>query len=1301
MSKVNVHPEHLRRSGGKLAGFGGKLAEGGQKLESAGQNLVSHASSDRSGIGAVVAKAFGKGVQITGKVFSEGGRVVEGAGKRLHTSADLYEEADGKGAGLLKRLHPDAEPGHTAHGGRRTATPVGSRQSSSRHSSARTHVGENPRQHAIPGKKKCTGGDPVDMATGDVLLTETDLDLPGALPLLLTRTHISSYRVGRLFGSSWASVLDQRLDIDEQGVIFVAADGMLLTYPTPADDDAVLPVEGPRWPLRRDGRGYLVDDEESGQRLHFSEIAGLVVLTAITDRLGSRIDIAHDQAGVPLEVRHSGGYRIGVNSRDGLITELHVHDAEGDPVRVRGFGYDDARRLVEVINGSGQALQLSYDPEGRLAGWTDRNGMSYRYGYDAAGRCVRGDGDGGHLSYTFDYDRENLVTTATDSLGHSTRYQLNDALQIVQIIDPLGGTTSSQFDRYDRLLARTDPLGRTTRYEYTEAGDLARVTRPDGTQTLVEYNDLHLPVVIVDPDGAAWRRTYSPHGELLAATDPVGATTRFGYDDQHRLATITDVTGAITRYVCTEAGLPSTVTDPVGATTCYDRDMWGRITAIHDPVGGLTRLSWTLDGHLTARVLPDGATDRWIYDGEGNPIEYHAPHGAVTRTEYGPFDRPLARIDPTGARTRFDYDTELRLTTVTDPAGLVWRYDYDPAGNLIGQTDFNGATLRYTRDAAGQLTSRSNGLDQTTALTYDALGRLVRCQTAEEVSTFVFDPADRLVRATNAATDVILQRDALGQVLAETCNGRTVSSGYDVLGRRTYRATPSGAISRWEYDLAGNPVALHTAGQAMLLEHDLAGRETARRVGAVQLSQTWDVNHRLHTQALTTPGAGGQQRLLQRRAYTYRADSAVTHIIDQLAGVRTYDLDALGRATTVHAAEHQEQYSYDPSGNITTSLLPPTADADTAGPRQHAGTLLRSAGNVRYEHDAHGRLIARHSRTLSGQHRTWRYTWDNQGRLTAVTDPNQTTWTYTYDALDRRVSKQRLGADGQLAEQTVFTWDGLNLAEQADSHGRVTSWDYRPGTTTPLTQTERLPAASAPQEWVDAQFYAIVSDLIGTPTELVDSAGDLAWRQNSTHWGAPMPAPPQRAYCPLRFPGQYHDAETGQNYNYFRHYNPADATYSSPDPIGLHGGPNPHSYVPNPTSWSDPLGLMSCDTDDRLQRPDPPRRTLYHYTNEKGVQGIQDSHELWASTKEHNPKDARYGDGQYLSDIAPGTKTNGQLSAAFLHVPWAGRKFTHFVEIDVTGLDVYQVKDRPNVFYIPGDKPLNLAGRIVRTGRNQ
>ncbi len=44
-------------------------------------------------------------------------------------------------------------------------------------------------------------------------------------------------------------------------------------------------------------------------------------------------------------------------------------------------------------------------------------------------------------------------------------------------------------------------------------------------------------------------------------------------------------------------------------------------------------------------------------------------------------------------------------------------------------------------------------------------------------------------------------------------------------------------------------------------------------------------------------------------------------------------------------------------------------------------------------------------------------------------------------------------------------------------------------------------------------------------------------------------------------------------------------------------------------------------------------KTLYHYTNEKGMNGIVESKKLNPSLKANNPKDARYGDGQYLFDI--------------------------------------------------------------------
>jgi RHS repeat-associated protein len=65
----------------------------------------------------------------------------------------------------------------------------------------------------------------------------------------------------------------------------------------------------------------------------------------------------------------------------------------------------------------------------------------------------------------------------------------------------------------------------------------------------------------------------------------------------------------------------------------------------------------------------------------------------------------------------------------------------------------------------------------------------------------------------------------------------------------------------------------------------------------------------------------------------------------------------------------------------------------------------------------------------------------------------------------------------------------------------------------------------------------------------------------------------QHAYTPLRFPGQYYDPETGLHYNYFRHYDPETARYLTADPLGLSPAPNPATYIPNPHTWTDHLGL--------------------------------------------------------------------------------------------------------------------------------
>jgi hypothetical protein len=108
--------------------------------------------------------------------------------------------------------------------------------------------------------------------------------------------------------------------------------------------------------------------------------------------------------------------------------------------------------------------------------------------------------------------------------------------------------------------------------------------------------------------------------------------------------------------------------------------------------------------------------------------------------------------------------------------------------------------------------------------------------------------------------------------------------------------------------------------------------------------------------------------------------------------------------------------------------------------------------------------------------------------------------------------------------------------------------------------------------------------------------------------------------------------------------------------------------------------------------------TLFHYTDQQGLSGILGSATLRPSLAARSPRDVRHGDGQYLTDIRPGTMNLAQISRALIGHPFQGRRFTHFLEIDVLNLIV--VNPRPNVFVIPNDRELDLTNRIIRSGVN-
>ncbi|OIJ24590.1 hypothetical protein UG56_022080 [Nocardioides luteus] len=1080
-------------------------------------------------------------------------------------------------------------------------------------------------------------GDPVDVATGAVFLQWNDLTLPGDLPLILSRKHSSDWTYGHWFGPSWSSTFDERIDVHtdlvgRRSAVVVAADTRAHVFKNLRPGEWTRPVAGGALRLQVSEAGeYHLLDETTGETRHYAGIGGpggTAWLSSITNASGDRIRFARDELGAPTEVTHSAGYRVQVATGGDRVTGLSVTRPDGaDAVQVAGYRYDADGDLAGVVNGSGEEMEFAYDQH-RLTRWVDRNGTVYDYVYDAQGRCISQGGSDGVMRNTFEYGEPNASglreTRVTDSRGLATVFKINSRFQVVATIDPLGGATSSEWSEQNQLLARTDPLGRRTTFVYDGAGNLTEVTRPDGSQVTMEWVDTPAGPRMARQtlaDGSVTTLGYDEAGRRTSTTDATGATTSFGYGADGHLASVTDPLGRVRTIETDAAGLPRRVVEPDGRWAEFERDHLGRVVASTDALGTRTAYSWTADGQLASRVLPDGSRETWTYDGEGNPVSYTDPAGRTTMTRFTHFDMPAEVMAPDGTTTRYTYDPELRLTSVTNPQGSVWSYVYDEAGRLTTETDYNGRTLTYTYDTAGQMVEQVNGAGQRLVYGYDILGNVVSEQAGDQTTTMAYDPIGRLLRATSLGVDLVIERDPLGRVLAESINGRTLVKEYDALGRPTRRTTPAGVETTWDYGAGPAPERMTVAGHEIAFEHDLAGRETRRTTGDLVLEHTWDLLGQPLTQRVERTAASSPVDVLQERTYAYASAGRLIGVEDRLTGARRFELDLADQITSVALdGSVTESYSYDPLGNITRSA----ADGGDAERREYDGNLLARAGRSRFAYDDQGRLV-RHTRTrLSAKPDTWLYEWDAKDRLAAVRTPDGTRWTYVYDALGRRTAKRRHDEAGAIVEQTVFAWDGLTMVEQTSADGSTTAWAH--------DGQRALAQVELTQDQADARFFAIVTDLVGAPSEMLTADAELVWHARRTIWGAPRDD--TSAPTPLRFAGQYADAETGLYYNNQRYYDPATGRYLSQDPLGLLPAPNPNTYVRNPLMWADPLGLAPSAC-------------------KKNAQELRDN--LNADGRPPQP-------GEAAAHIVPSTASNGHWA------PGArARQLLHYYGVDING----------------------------------
>ena len=139
---------------------------------------------------------------------------------------------------------------------------------------AKAKAGKHGAKRLSRGSKcKHPGLEPVDMATGAMIDSATDIHIDGILPMVVARNTDSDMDTSRIFGPGWNTTLDCRIEILPDQVLMMTPDGALLEFPPAPVDGTEVGDAGRPWRLCFVDGAYRVRNIQEGVTYVFG-IAG-------------------------------------------------------------------------------------------------------------------------------------------------------------------------------------------------------------------------------------------------------------------------------------------------------------------------------------------------------------------------------------------------------------------------------------------------------------------------------------------------------------------------------------------------------------------------------------------------------------------------------------------------------------------------------------------------------------------------------------------------------------------------------------------------------------------------------------------------------------------------------------------------------------------------------------------------------------------------------------------------------------------------------------------------------------------
>ncbi|AEF99541.1 RHS repeat-associated core domain-containing protein [Methylomonas methanica] len=904
------------------------------------------------------------------------------------------------------------------------------------------------------------GGDPVNLATGNLYHSERDISVPGrGLPLVFERNYNSRTPKDGPLGFGWTHSFNHKLNFygSESGYVKVGwLDGsgaerfFRLAGTTVPVGSSFEAAPGVYSILKREADGSWSVTEKNGLRYDFESNAGTTAgqsarLLTIKDRNLNTLTLAYNSGcgNVLCTVTDGPGRQLAFSYTAGRISQLQVKAIGGSVLATHQYGYDADGNLASYkspLAVANQHAPLSYTyytaADGHnlahaLKTTSAPQGEGMQFSYYVDGRVFRHQRhNNGTLlpeTTTFRYQDFRRETVTVNERGYERRHTFDENGNPLRIVDETGMAHTYSYDPANPFnrLSETDPAGLATQYQYDAAGNVTQITQPSGATT--EYHDFtafNAPQRIKDALGNWTLLKYDAKGNLTdtvklktgkvptAGATPaladIAAWSKRNYDaatgQPTQSKTLRDFSGATLGNFTSGAG--PTVTTTYDANTLYptqiarlgDKTGDGVINAA-DPADTAT-LHFDSLGRQTQGIEADWHTQQTVYDADGLPISTTDATGRPRDVFYDGDGRPTGQelvVSQSGQTILVDSD---------------YRH-YDAAGRLQHTLDAGGHIAQYQYDAAGNLTQITDPDNYT-------LG-------------FDYDPVNRWTKAYDKAGHAVSRKlDAAGRIKSVTDpNGNSTLYSY-------WNAAQDGRLK----SVTQPKIAGYSLGQSRQFDYDALG----------QIVKVTD-----------TPAAGSTDAARD----TLNTYDALSRLI-RVAGPQVVDSNP-SSATFGQPIRPLTRYVYDHLGHLLEIQAGQTTADGGAAIDPDTGVSPNDS-------------VATQASTV----------YDDFGRKLSETDANNQTTIYSYDLHNNVVSQQTPGANGHTL---TYLWDyGHQLLSVTAEDGRKIDYSRNP-----LGQTTRAEAWSAnPGSQIDVAY-----DYVYDAAHRLKTASDSRGQKNLIYSWSP------------------------------------------------------------------------------------------------------------------------------------------------------------------------------------------------------